>query len=266
MKLRKDLVIASVCALAAWMPPAAAQEQCPRYRADVPPSITTPDRADTELLGTLSFRDGMPSAETADKALDFVTVSRGVEAFLSGLSATSVQGMMDVYKSIGVNPGDLVITRFMDARMLFLTPNTSTVYGSAELNVADGPIVLVIPPRVLGPVMDGMMHYITDVGFVGPDQGKGGRYLFVRADYEGPITDGYFVIRTRSNRNLLFFRVFIEDGNVDAALASARRDCNIKGKSKISATTGTAGLLPPSVEHSEHRSRVLSRAYKEEPR
>jgi hypothetical protein len=71
------------------------------------------------------------------------------------------------------------------------------------------------------------MHYITDVGFVGPDQGKGGRYLFVRADYEGPIPDGYFVIRTPSNRNLLFFRFFIEGGNVDAAVESARRDFNI---------------------------------------
>ena len=216
MKLRNHLVIACVCSVAAWTPLGAAQEQSPRYQANVPPSITTPDRAETALLGTLSFRNGMPSAETAEKALDFLTVSRGVEAFLSGLSATSVQGMMDGYKSIGVNPGDLVITRFMDARMLFLTPNTSTVYGSAELNVADGPIVLVIPPRVLGPVMDGMMHYVTDVGFVGPDQGKGGRYLFVRADYEGPIPDGYFVIRTPSNRNLLFFRFFIEGGNVDA--------------------------------------------------
>ena len=227
MTLQNRLVVACAWALAAWMPPAGAQEQPPRYSAKVPPSITTPDRAETALLGTLSFRDGMPSAETAEKALDFLTVSRGVEAFLSGLSATSIQGMMDGYKSIGVNPGDLVITRFMDARMLFLTPNTSTVYGSAELNVADGPIVLVIPPRVLGPVMDGMMHYITDVGFVGPDQGKGGRYLFVRADYEGPIPDGYFVIRTPSNRNLLFFRFFIEGGNVDAAVESARRDFNI---------------------------------------
>ncbi len=228
MTPRNHLVIACVCALAAWTPLAGAQEQPPRYSAKVPPSITTPDRAETALLGTLSFRDGMPSAETAEKALDFLTVSRGVEAFLSGLSATSVQGMMDGYKSIGANPGDLVVTEdFMDARSLFLTPNTSTIYGSAELNVSDGPIVLVVPPRVLGPVMDGMQHYLTDVGFVGPDQGKGGRYLFVRADYEGPIPDGYFVIRTPSNRNLLFFRFFIEGGNVDAALESARRDFNI---------------------------------------
>lgn len=228
MTLQHRRVVACAWVLAAWMPLAGAQEQPPRYSAKVPPSITTPDRAETALLGTLSFRDGMPSAETAEKALDFLTVSRGVEAFLSGLSATSVQGMMDGYKSIGANPGDLVVTEdFMDARSLFLTPNTSTIYGSAELNVADGPIVLVIPPRVLGPVMDGMQHYLTDVGFVGPDQGKGGRYLFVRADYRGPIPDGYFVIRTPSNRNLLFFRFFIESGNVDAALESARRDFNI---------------------------------------
>ena len=44
MKLKNHLVIASVCAFAAWVPLAAAQEQPPRYQAEVPPSITTPDR------------------------------------------------------------------------------------------------------------------------------------------------------------------------------------------------------------------------------
>ena len=44
MRTGNHLVIASFCAFAAWMPPAAAQERSPRYQAEVPPSITTPDR------------------------------------------------------------------------------------------------------------------------------------------------------------------------------------------------------------------------------
>ena len=43
MKTRNHLVIACVCAVAAWTPLSGAQEQPPRYSAKVPPSITTPD-------------------------------------------------------------------------------------------------------------------------------------------------------------------------------------------------------------------------------
>lgn len=48
--------------------PLTAQQAPPRYQAKVPPSITTPDRLETQLLGRLEFRDGMPTQATADKA------------------------------------------------------------------------------------------------------------------------------------------------------------------------------------------------------
>ena len=40
----------------------------------------------------------------------------------------------------------------MDARSLFLTPNTTTVYVLMCVNLKDGPMVVRVPPRTLGPV------------------------------------------------------------------------------------------------------------------
>ena len=59
----------------------------------------------------------------------------------------------------------------------------------------DGPIVLEIPPGVLGLADDAWMRYIIDMGMAGPDKGKGGKFLFLPPGYEGMVPEGYFVAR-----------------------------------------------------------------------
>ena len=66
----------------------------PKYSADVPPYITTPDSVDTRI-GTLTFRDGAPDPETVQTLYDQIDFSRGIQAFLTGMSATSVYALCD---------------------------------------------------------------------------------------------------------------------------------------------------------------------------
>lgn len=191
--------------------------QEPAFKANVPESVTTPDRVQTKLLGDLEFFDGMPSKDTVKKAYDFLDTARGAEAFLNGIPAASVYGLLEGFKEAGLAPGDLgYMGDLMDARSLFLTPNSTTVYAFTELNVKDGPVVAEVPPGVLGPVDDAFFRFVTDVGNTGPDKGKGGKYLFVHRDYKGEIPDGYFVARTPTYRNLFFFRAFVKDGDFKA--------------------------------------------------
>lgn len=195
-----------------------AHAQSPKYAAKVPDSVTTPDKLHTELLGDLEFFDGMPSKATVKKAYDFLDFSRGTKAFLDGMPAASIYGLLEGFKEAGVNPGDLgIFEELMDARSLYLTPNSTTVYNMAEVDVKEGPVVVEIPPGVLGPVDDAYFRWIIDVGVTGPDKGKGGKYLFVHRDYKGAIPEGYFVARTPSYRNMMFFRVFVKDGDLKAA-------------------------------------------------
>ena len=84
---------------------------------------------------------------------------------------------------------------------------------SFYLNTKDGPLVLEIPPAVLGPLDDAWFRWVTDVGVTGPDKGAGGKYLLLPPGYTGEVPDGYFVARSRTFGNLLFFRTFLKDGD-----------------------------------------------------
>jgi hypothetical protein len=189
----------------------------------VPASITTPDAVDTELLGKLRFFDGMPTEETTAKVYHFLDLARGVQAFLDGLPAASLYAGLEGLKSVGLKPGDLGLYEdLMDARSLFLTPNSTTVYAMTELDIEHGPVVVEVPPGVLGPVDDAYFRWVTDIGLTGPDGGKGGKYLFAHRDYEGELPEGYFVARPSTYHNLLFFRIFVKDGDLAGAAQVAK--------------------------------------------
>ncbi len=192
----------------------------PKFSADVPAKITTPDSVDTRI-GTLRFKDGAPDDVTAALVYDNLDHMRGVQAFLRGMSATSVRAMCNGIDSIGVkaNRGFGITEDLMDARTLFLTPNTTTVYVVGCLDLMDGPMVMEVPTGVLGPVDDADFRWVTDIGLTGPDAGKGGKYLFVPPGSKEVLpTDGYFEARPATNTLLVFFRAFVKDGDIAAAL------------------------------------------------
>lgn len=198
-------------------------QQKPKYAADVPESIQTPDVVKTEQLGELKFFDGLPLEETTRKVYDYLDGARGVDAFLNGMPAASIQAFLQGMKDAGMNTYSVGITEGLaDAKSLLLTPNTTTIYCVAEINVKDGPTVMEVPPGVLGPVDDAYFRFVTDIGLTGPDQGKGGKYLFLPPGYKGEIPDGYFVIRTRTFRNWLLMRAFVIDGDIAKSVQNVK--------------------------------------------
>jgi hypothetical protein len=116
----------------------------------------------------------------------------------------------------------------MDARSVFLTANATTVYVLQCLDLRVGPVVVEVPPGVLGPADDSYFHFVTDVGVTGPDKGKGGRYLFVPPGYKGKLpSSGYYVAKPATNGNLIFYRAFVKGGDI----ASAARE--VKAKARV---------------------------------
>src|SRR5262249_23696599 len=130
--------------------PAWAQSAPPKYSADVPPYITTPDTVETRI-GTLKFTNGVPDQKTVQMVYDQIDFGRGIEAFLKGMSATSVYAVCEGMDSIGVkrNQGLGITEDLVDARSLFLTANTTTVYVVTCLDLKNGPVVMQVPPGVL---------------------------------------------------------------------------------------------------------------------
>jgi hypothetical protein len=209
------LTLAAITVLApAW----GQAPQPPKYSAKVPPSITTPDSVQTRI-GTLKFFDGLPDTETVQKVYDNLDFARGVEAFLSGIPAASLYAVCEGPSQAGIkrNGGIGIFADLMDARSLFLTANSTTIYVFMCLDLKEGPMVVDVPPGVLGPVDDAYFRWVTDIGLTGPDKGKGGKYLFIPPGYTGRLPSGYFVIKPKTYGNWVFYRAFVQGGDNTAA-------------------------------------------------
>lgn len=191
------------------------QEPTPSYNTHIPAKIMTPDQVETRL-GTLKFFDGLPSKETAEIVFDNLDFMRGVETFLNGIPATSIEGMRMGMVELGLDSANIVgiMDQLMDSNPLFLTGNTDTVYASAILDLErDGPTVVEIPPGCgPGTVNDAFFRFVTDMGIPGPDRGQGGKYLILPPAYEGEVPEGYYTSQSRSTINWLILRGFLVDG------------------------------------------------------
>ena len=133
-----------------------------KYSADVPSIITTPDTVETRI-GTLKFNKGVPDQKTVQLVYDEIDFVHGIDAFLTGMPATSVYALCEGFDQAGIkrNQGIGITEDLMDARSLFLTANTTTVYVLLCLDLKDGPMVMQVPPGVLGTVDDADFRWVT---------------------------------------------------------------------------------------------------------
>ena len=118
------------------------------YNTPIPAKAMTPDRAERRI-GTLEFADGFPTQATADLLFDHLDFLRGVEAFLNGVPAASLEAVRMGMEDVGVTACNQIgiLDHLLDAAPLFLTGNTDTVYASGVPDLErDGPTVVEIPP------------------------------------------------------------------------------------------------------------------------
>jgi len=206
----------------------------PTYAADVPESVTTPDTVRTRTLGKLEFFDGMPSKESVKKLYDNLDLVRGVTAFLDGIPVAAIQAFVIGLPKVGVQPNEIGITETLqDARSIWLTCNTTTIYVTSIVDTSDGPVVIRVPPGILALLDDAAFHYVGDIGPLGPDKGKGGKYLLLPPGYEGEVPDGYFVLRSKSYAHWLLGRLSPnEQGETAPVVAAFKKVMNIYPLSK----------------------------------
>jgi len=198
-----------------------------KMTTEIPRSITTPDSVETRL-GTLKFFDGFPDDSTVEKLMDNLDFSRGVQAFLSGMPGTSLVGMCTGFQKLGaINGSILLFENLLDSKSLFLTGNTDSVYFSTWLNLKDGPLVLVAPPKVLAFLDDFWFQYVIDIGNAGPDKGRGGKYLVLPPGYKGEVPEGYFLARSRTYNLWLMGRGFKVDGDLKPGVESIKKNLRI---------------------------------------
>lgn len=66
----------------------------------------------------------------------------------------------------------------------FLTPNTTTIYIGSNVNISESPIVIEVPPGLLGFIDDAAFDYVADIDALDADKGKGSKHLLMQKDDE----------------------------------------------------------------------------------
>lgn len=198
-----------------------------KMTAEIPPAITTPDTLETRL-GTLNLKDGFPDDATVAKVYDNLDFQRGVEAFLDTLPAATLVAVRNGMARFGpANATVAIFENLMDSRTVMNAPNTETVYTFVWIDLKNGPIVAENPPETVGFVADFWNRHVTDLGNAGPDQGKGGKYLFLPPGYKGEVPEGYFVCKSPTFGNLFLTRGLLDNGDTKAAVANIKRHLRV---------------------------------------
>ncbi|MGB5664843.1 DUF1254 domain-containing protein [Eudoraea sp.] len=190
------------------------------------------DKIETNF-GTLNFElEAFPDEASVKKIYDEMDLQRATQAYMDFYPALSVYAIVKSqirdfkFKSssdiaVAAGPGWLPSEPF-------LTGNNSTVYAIASLDLKiDGPTVVEIPPGMYGTANDALFKFMVDFGFVGPDKGEGGKYLFLPPGYKDEIPQGYFPIKSDSYRVWVMMRGFGEVGLGDQAVAWFKKNLKV---------------------------------------
>ena len=119
----RSLSVLAACAVMVLPQSSTAQSS-----AATPASLTTPDRVETSL-GTLEFKDGAPTVQTAEKVRDTLDFTRALNVYNNSFRGASAYALGKGFQSIGAEDNSIVIfSELMDAKSLYLTLNAD---GSA---------------------------------------------------------------------------------------------------------------------------------------
>lgn len=213
-------------------------------------SLSAPDKVETSI-GTLEFKDGVPSAATAKKLYEALAFTRALNVYNNSFRGASALGLVKGMQSLGAKSGDIVIfSELMDSSSLYLTPNADTVYYMGWIDLTDGPVVIEQAPDALGTINDMWFSWIVDIGRPGPDRGLGGKYLIVGPGYAGTLPEGgYFVAHSKTNKVLYAVRAFMANGNdPKPAVANIKKNLKIYPYAPGSYGTSIAEALKGEVK------------------
>ena len=191
-----------------------------------------------EALAASPMVENRPTPETAKLLKDELLFQRATQIYLWALPLINTLGMkVGSEGTFGAGYNVLPVwKKRLDAKTLVTTPNSDVIYAMSYLDVGkEGPMVFEAPPGlqgilldfwqrpISGPAIDGNL-FLGDVGFFGPDSGKGGKFLILPPGYDKPVPDDYFVYQSSTNNVFVFLRSFYQDpGNLTPAVALMER-------------------------------------------
>ncbi len=169
------------------------------------------------------FVQGYPAGDTAQRSYADNDFSRAVQAYHFWYPTVSAEGIFQGARDNGMqdNTGGMILAA--GPRQVGFTLNSDTPYGSATLDVSQGPMVIEVPAGpYIGLVDDHNQGWVMDLGLPGPNAGKGDKVLIVPPGYAGKIPKGYTVGKPETYKLLLAVRALPVNGDQSGALNALR--------------------------------------------
>ncbi len=160
----------------------------------------------TTKFGKLEFESGYPTDKTVQKLYDELDFQRAVQAYLWALPMASYGAMADEHIRLGCGSSAVVVLdKSGEQQQLVLTANQDTVYMSGVLDLRNGPMVMELPPGLLGTLNNIWQQPLCDLGGpFSPEQNRGGRFLILPPGYDGPMP-AFHYHTVKSDTNIVVF-------------------------------------------------------------
>ena len=124
---------------------------------------------------------GYPTKETAKAMFKEYDYQAATQFYVWAYAYLNSMGMEKGLAKMGGDERSIyVFDKRIQAQHILMTANKGVIYNwTRYIDLSKGPVVFEVPPRVRGHFYDMGMRAYVDVGDIGPDGGKGGKYLVV---------------------------------------------------------------------------------------
>ncbi len=184
-------------------------------------------QSNSSALTTDEPLGGKPPAGMKSSIKDFNYQTKYMRAFelaVWSMPAVGIYGFRRATYAVGGDDNVILAwSKPAGTNAELLTANDVTPYILSMTDLRKGPVVLEVPAAtdkavLYGQIVDHWQWAIADVGPIGMDKGKGGKYLLLPPDYKAKVPEGYLILRSPSYRVYLAFRSIKRPGatNEDA--------------------------------------------------
>lgn len=181
-------------------------------------------QVNSSRIGNIEFENDYPTEETAKKLREELKFQAAVQTYLWSFPLANVMSLRDGHRAVGIsNTAIPIFENLLTPNTVVPTGNQTTIYAYNILTLDEEPMVLVVPPDVVGFVADAWQRPQGDLGRPGADKGKGGKYLLIPPDYKGELpTEGYHLTPLKTKNVFWLVRGFIYDGDTDATVKNLK--------------------------------------------
>lgn len=188
---------------------------------------------------TVEMTGELPSVKAVPALFDEMDFQQATQAYLWALPLVEfAQWQYAAAQSFGATDNDIVVYTSYEDKLAILTANATTPYFVSFMDLGkNGPTVIEMPAgHTAGGLSDFWQREIGTIGEMGPDKGKGGKYVLVppgTKDFKAP---GCYVITSPMMHVFFGFRALDPDPKVAQELVKGIKIYPYKDRDKPATT------------------------------